>query len=273
MCIEDGVPHINNKLKEDFKMKKIISILIAAMMLCTAFTGVCAEDGIKVTVNGNELVFDVPPQMINNRTMVPMRAIFEALGAEVEWDGELRHIIAETQNKHIDMFVGVDTMNVTKNGDTFAEMIKLDVPPQIIDSRTLVPIRAVSEALDCEVDWNGEKQIVDITSNHIGTLPVSTDNIPIVYDDTAEREAHYMRDFEILTCEKNSEGKYDITFRLRTFLEGRGAVSVTMNCLNEEGSIVDTFGGMYVGTDYTWSWQEDRAAISGDTAKIILSLN
>lgn len=253
-------------------MKKVISVVLSAFMMIISFTAVHCEDNVKVTLDGKEIAFDVPPQIIDGRTLVPMRAIFEALGAEVDWNGELQHIIAETQNKHIDMFVGSDTMGVTKNGDTFAEMIKLDVPPQIIGERTLVPVRAVSESLDCDVLWDGDSKTVIITSNKTVTSPPPSD-IPIAYDDTEERKAHYMRDFEILSCVKNADGDYVITYKLRTFLEGRGTVPVTFGCYDENGSMVDSFGNGFVGTDYTWSWHEDTATISGKTAKIELILN
>ncbi len=81
-----------------------------------------------------------------------------------------------------------------------------------------------------------------------------------------------MRDFEILSLEKNAEGNYDITYRLRTFLEGKGTVSVSFNCFSESGALIDTFGGGYIGIDYTWSWHEDTATISGKTVKIELAL-
>lgn len=252
-------------------MKRILSLIIAATILIIPIGAYCDSD-ITVTLDGRELSFDVPPQIIDGRTLVPMRAIFEALGAEVDWNGELQHIIAQTQNKHIDMFVGSDTMGVTKNGDTFAEMIKLDVPPQIIGERTLVPVRAVSESLDCDVLWDDESKNVIITSNKTAIPPTPSD-IPIAYDDTEERKAHYMRDFEILSCVKNADGDYVITYKLRTFLEGRGTVPVTFGCYDENGSMIDSFGNGFVGTDYTWSWHEDTATISGKTAKIELILN
>lgn len=252
-------------------MKRILSLIIAVTILIISIGAYCDSD-ITVTLDGRELSFDVPPQIIDGRTLVPMRAIFEALGAEVDWNGELQHIIAQTQNKHIDMFVGSDTMSVTQKGDTFAEMIRLDVPPQIIGERALVPVRAVSESLDCDVLWDGDSKTVIITSNKTVTSPPPSD-IPIAYDDTEERKAHYMRDFEILSCVKNADGDYVITYKLRTFLEGRGTVPVTFCCYDENGSMIDSFGNGFVGTDYTWSWHEDTATISGKTVKIELMLN
>lgn len=72
-------------------MKKITRIVLAALLVaCTVFTfAAFAEDEgrvITVTLDGNPIAFDVPPQLIEGRTMVPLRMIFEALGAEVSWD-------------------------------------------------------------------------------------------------------------------------------------------------------------------------------------------
>lgn len=96
--------------------------------------------------------------------------------------------------------------------------------------------------------------------------------ILIEYDDTAERQAHYMRDFKITEAEKTADG-YKITYTLETFLEGRGTVGVTFNCYDADGNVVDTFGNGFVGTDYTWSAHNSTAVISDKTVKIGLVLN
>lgn len=244
-------------------------------MMIISFTAVHCEDDIKVTLDGKEIAFDVPPQIIDGRTLVPMRAIFEALGAEVEWSQELQSVLAEKDDTFITMTIGVNVFTVGNLRDSISEKVELDVPPVIIEERTLVPVRAVSESLDCKVDWDGENRAVIIKSNvpEHTSEPVKPSDVLIVYDDTEERKAHYMRDFEILSCVKNADGDYVITYKLRTFLEGRGTVPVTFGCYDENGNMVDSFGNGFVGTDYTWSWHEDTATISGKTAKIELILN
>lgn len=97
-------------------------------------------------------------------------------------------------------------------------------------------------------------------------------DIPIEYDDTEERKSHYMRGFQITKAEK-TDGGYSITYTLKTFLEGRGTVGVTFNCYDSNGNVVDTFGGSFVGTDYTWSEHEAQAVISDKTVRIELALN
>lgn len=252
-------------------MKKLLFLIISIMMILIPLEAKC-DDEIRVTLDGQEIVFDVPPQIIDERTLVPMRAIFEALRADVEWNGELQQIIADTQNKHIEMFIGTDVMNITKSGNTFMDTVKLDVPPQIIGERTLVPVRAVSESLDCKVDWDSVNRTVIITSPVPEKPKEDREDIRIEYDDTAERQASYVRDFGILNADRNENGDFVIKYRLRTFFEGRGDVTVTFRCLDEEGRETGTFGGAFRGTDYTWSWHESDAVISGKTAKIELVL-
>lgn len=271
-------------------MKKILSVFIAALILMMSFTAVHCEDDIKVTLDGQEIAFDVPPQIVNERTLVPMRAIFEALGAEVEWSQELQTVLAFKDSKFITMTIG-DNRMFTYSGDSTAEitvpdtaMIELDVPPVIIADRTLVPVRAVAESFDCDVDWDGDSRTVIINSSvpeptaapaaePTAAPTAAPSEYTIEYDDSLEMQEGYMKDFTIKNIEKTSDGKYLITYTLRTFLEGRGTVGVTFNCLNADGKVIDTWIGLFIGTDYTWSDQEDTVVISGDTAKIELVLN
>ena len=112
---------------------------------------------ISVTVNGAAVAFDQPPIIEEGRTLVPVRAIFEALGATVYWNGDTRTVTATKDNTIIILQIGNNIMQ--KNG----ENIILDVPAKIISDRTLVPVRAVAEAFDNTVGWNGDTREVIIT--------------------------------------------------------------------------------------------------------------
>lgn len=112
---------------------------------------------IKVVINGKSVVFDQPPVSENGRTLVPLRAIFEALGAEVLWDGNTQTVTSTKGGTKISLQLGSTQMYV--NGS----VVTLDVPAKVINSRTLVPVRAVSEAFGCDVDWDGNTQTVYIT--------------------------------------------------------------------------------------------------------------
>ena len=112
---------------------------------------------INVLLNGQTIAFDQPPIIIDGRTLVPLRAIFEALGATVDWDGNTQTVTATRDNIVIKITIGDNKLYVNNN------VTVLDVPAQIVNDRTLVPVRAVSEAFGCNVDWDGDTQTVIIT--------------------------------------------------------------------------------------------------------------
>ena len=152
------------------KTSKYISVFIAFVILFGAFwTPVIADEGIRVLLNGAELTFDVPPQLINDRTMVPMRRIFEALGAKVEWEGETQTIRATKDG--VDIIMQIDNATMSVNGRYFT----LDVPPLLINSRTLVPVRAVAESLEANVEWSNATNTVMITEMDSNAMTAITE--------------------------------------------------------------------------------------------------
>ncbi len=112
---------------------------------------------IKVLLNGKRIIFDQQPIIDNGRTLVPLRAIFEAMNATVSWDDKTKTVTAQKGDIAVVMVIGNNTM--TKNGN----QILLDVPPQIFNGRTLVPARAVAESFGAKVDWDANTRTVIIT--------------------------------------------------------------------------------------------------------------
>lgn len=137
---------------------KIISFALIIMVAMTMFVPAFASEEISVYLDDKKIEFDVSPLLVDGRTMVPMRAIFEKLGAVVFWDSDTRTAIANKGNVNVSISIGDTTLH--KNG----QLVALDVPAQLSDGRTLVPLRAVSEAFDCEVIWNGNTRTVNILS-------------------------------------------------------------------------------------------------------------
>ncbi len=144
-------------------MKRITTVfpVLILALLCAIFVG--AEENITVRINGTVMDFDVSPQIICDRTVVPMRGIFESFGAKVEWNAEMRMVLATYHTSVIAMRIGAESFSVTDvlTGET--KSIALDVPAQIVQDRTLIPLHAVSEALGKTVDWDGETRTVSIT--------------------------------------------------------------------------------------------------------------
>ena len=111
---------------------------------------------ISVYVSEGKVNFDQAPVIHLGRTMVPLRAIFEALGADVEWNPETRTVTSKKGSNTIELTIDSDVLY--KNGTP----VYLDVPAMLVNNRTLVPVRAVSEALGADVDWDGATRSVII---------------------------------------------------------------------------------------------------------------
>lgn len=115
-----------------------------------------AGQKITVMLNGNALAFDEPPYIENNTTRVPMRKIFETLGANVEYDAETKTVTAVKDDTVIKLVTGALTAEI--NG----EKITLAAPVENKNGTTMVPLRFVSEALGAEVNWDGNSKTITI---------------------------------------------------------------------------------------------------------------
>ncbi len=145
--------------------REITVVFIVASICFLLSTGPAAAinpqpepPGIGVFVDGSPLTMDVAPLIEQGRTLVPLRAIFEALGATVEWNVAERSIAALKGDLSVLLYIGNTTAQ--KNG----VQVALDVPPRIVSGRTLVPLRFVSEALGAGVEWDGTARKVIIVS-------------------------------------------------------------------------------------------------------------
>ena len=113
---------------------------------------------VSVMYDGKRIGFDQLPVIENGRTLVPLRAIFEKIGASVEWDGETQTVTATKDDTTVSLTINSTTAK--KNG----QEIVLDVPAKIINGRTMVPVRFVSDCFGVGVEWKGDIQTVVLTS-------------------------------------------------------------------------------------------------------------
>ncbi len=150
-------------------MKKIILAVILSISAILQTAVFAENDEITVTINGEKLESPIPAQIINERTMLPMRSVFETLGAKVTWAGDDKLIFATKGKIFITMKIGVPQMVVQTTDSDESEVITLDTAPFIDSDYTLIPVRAVAEALSADVDWIDETRTVVIT-NSKGTL-------------------------------------------------------------------------------------------------------
>ena len=170
------------------KRKLLSAILIAATIF--SISTICyAEDKkeISIYVNGNKLYSDVAPQIIDGSTLVPLRVIFEALGATVEWNQETKTVSSTLDETSVKLTIGENKLY--KNGNE----ISLSVPAQIIEGRTLVPVRAISESFGYFVDWYNEIKAVSIKENkRVALIP------------------YYNLDGKVVAIEKSLSSEYEL---------------------------------------------------------------
>jgi len=116
----------------------------------------------KFTVNGNPRTLDSPPVIKNSRTLLPIRAIIEALGGTVGWDATERKVTITLGSTSIELWIGKSTALV--NGvSKLIDSSNSKVVPEIINSRTMIPLRFVTENLSCSVNWEPTTKTVTIT--------------------------------------------------------------------------------------------------------------
>lgn len=124
-------------------MKKLCSFLLALLLL-TSTAG-----AVDLYVDTAKVEADTPPTVVDGRTLVPVRAIFEAIGATVTWDAATN--TATGVRGDVVVSIQIDNITAYVNG----EPRTLDVPAQLINGRTMVPARFISESMGCDVTWDG----------------------------------------------------------------------------------------------------------------------
>lgn len=162
-------------------MKKCSSVLL---LLCLAWFLSCStlayseQKPISVYLNNQPITFDVAPVIENGRTLVPMRAIFEALNVNVDWDASTQTVIARTEYLLcLELQIGnnIATKYFRSPSDDFdyetsegtyqidqLQKITLDVAPKLVDNRTMVPLRFIAESLGEEVEWDNNNRNIYI---------------------------------------------------------------------------------------------------------------
>jgi hypothetical protein len=146
-------------------IKRTVSAALAAAALAACLAVPAAA--VDLYVDNTKLVTDVEPTIVSGRTLVPVRAIFEALGATVDWDSTTRTATGTKDDTTV--VIQIDSTTAYVNGTP----VTLDVPAQIIDNRTMVPARFISEAFGADVQWNNDTQTVYVITKQ-GTVVTST---------------------------------------------------------------------------------------------------
>lgn len=147
-------PIVDPKLKERVEFYGIVVEKRAVILVIGNKT---------VKVNNKNSVMDVAPfiEKSSNRTFVPLRAIGEALSASIDWDNKERKAIYELGDLILYFWVGRKEAQIII-GKNYSKKISLDTAPVIVNNRTFVPVRYVSELLGAKVEWDGKIQTITI---------------------------------------------------------------------------------------------------------------
>ena len=159
--------------KSTRKIKLIITLmLIVGLLLSTQTTIYAADPPITVTVHGEKIVFaGQQPVIVDNRTLVPVRGVFEALGFYVEWDAEGRRVILTRDDDTMILTIGSNVLEF--NGERSPV---LDVAPQIIGGSTMLPLRFPIERVGYIVNWEQATRTISIIDSYaVGRLILETD--------------------------------------------------------------------------------------------------
>lgn len=148
--------------------KIFIPLFIAVSIPASAF-----GSNIKIVLDEAPLNMDVNPIIVNGRTLVPIRVISEQLGFDVKWNGSTREVTILKDAYELTLKVG-SSKAIGEFDDGFGKErseFTLDSPPLIVNGRTLVPLRFISEQMGVEVEWDGENKVV-----HLGGIVNYTDS-------------------------------------------------------------------------------------------------
>lgn len=134
-------------------MKKALSIVLLILLMTVT---VSAETDITISLNDELMMLEEPAVIVEGRTLIPVKFIFEPLGLDVTWNGETRTATGSKEGLKIEM--DIDSTTAYVNG----QAVELDVAATIINDRTYVPLRFVAESTGAIVTWHGETRHIGI---------------------------------------------------------------------------------------------------------------
>lgn len=134
-------------------------LMVTAFVMLLPLTSYAKN--VRLWIDGNYVTGDVAPQIVNDRTVVPLRMISESLGLVPVWNEPEQSVTIEAQN--ISVVFKINEMNYVLNGETK----QMDVAPQIISDRTFVPLRVIAEVFGKKVDWDQKNETAIVGEGYV----------------------------------------------------------------------------------------------------------
>lgn len=252
-------------------MKKIVFVCI---LLLTMSTVVFATD-VKVKINDSNVDFTdangnvVNAKIVNSRTMVPMRKIFELFGLSVEWDGENKIVTGKKDNLLIQL--QIDNNIATKELDGTKIQIELDTPPMIIENRTMVPLRFIAESLDKQVGWdkNARTAVIIDYSYFLNILrtkakPVYNFLINDLVQDTYYDDKYTHKYFDLKDVSQNTEFSINTKFSAKPDYQ-----KITLNISGTSDLSKEILSEGWNSSMFELNYDNDKVKLSADNVKLI----
>lgn len=258
-------------------MRKFFGAILVSLALCLAMPLSVQALEPRVEINSVAVVFaDQTPVVVDGRTLVPVRGVFEALGFEVEWESwaDINMVWLMNDEHLVKIIIGRDTFithTLGMDADGYLwEVDKehtLDVPPQLINDRTMLPIRLVLESVGMFVAWDGDRETVAVFD--LGAA--DRDFIYSVNGDLVARELmeHFEREARNVLDSANVHNDPD--FWERGQIGGINAGEYARRLARE--SVIAAFRTRQVARDRgLWLTSEDRQNIE-ETRRIIIEMH
>ena len=155
-------------------MKRILSLVLAVILISSfGMINTEAAESPKVVIDGKPVDFVTPPTIINGRTMVEMTSIFNEFGYSFDWNAEERTVHASKDEFHLTLSIGNQTASSSEASQS-PIYYTLEVAPTIINDKTMVPLRFVSEVTGASVDWNANTRTVTVMSGDNSLIPIAS---------------------------------------------------------------------------------------------------
>ena len=192
------------------KMNRLAKLAFMVMIVVLSVTAAsyAAAGQIRINLDGVDIACDSPPVIVDGRTLVPARAVFEAMGGNVGWNEASGEVTVDVRDVSVKLKIDSGTAYIGGSEK------QLDVPAKIIKNRTMIPVRFVSEAVGCKVSWDEKNRVVGIASPHeeaeemavIGNIGLSSEGNRVIVD--ADRE---ITDFKTFKMSNPSRLVFDIS--------------------------------------------------------------
>lgn len=229
-------------------MKKLVSGFLVSSLACSSVAGIgSAESPVTVVINGDKQTFDQSPVIVNDSTLVPLRGVFEKLGAEVKWDGDSQKVTILKDTNIVTVTVGSKV--AFQNG----KPIELNVEPRLVSDRVMVPLRFVSEAIGAGVDWDQATRTVSITTaGNVGSNKAGNNGNLANQGDASKEKA----DSQSLTYQRAVEMAFAASDKLKNADADIQRTREVLDEISDEIDYIPAAGGNEAATKMFAGWSK-----------------